>query len=177
MALPPFDPISALSGGVGLIGAGIGAYGAFKMSQDAAAKAGVEQDITRTQMSENLVKQNFSAVLARRNSLQILRNAQRAGALARSAAVSQGANFGSGYAGGQSQESAEAGYGLQGIQQRMGESNTLFGMQNTISMDQFKLAGIESSMATDQGIMGLGQGIAGGSQPAGRVLSSLFPRT
>jgi len=116
---------------------------------------------------------------ARRNSLEQFRNTQRMAARATAAATTQGAQFGSGLAGGLGQVTAQGAYNVAGLNQNLEIGENIFGLDRTISGEKLQLAKLQSdygvTSATNQGFSSLGSSLMSLSGPASRLVQGGNP--
>jgi hypothetical protein len=132
-------------GAFGGVGVGLEAAGAITSVIGASQAASIEKQ-------ENVVRRNMMETLARRKSLEALRNQQQARSMSLAAGVAQG---GGGYAGGGSSAKGGA-YGQIG-----GETGT-----NLLDLRQNVMAGeqmfnLQNKMVNAQFLTGLGSGLSG----------------
>lgn len=179
------DPITAaiaIAGmGVQLFGASQSASATSQMADLSSKEAGLSQDVTRLQGQENDQRRLAMQISARRQQTEIIRKTQMAQAQGLATGVSQGAQFGSGVAGGQAQARGEGAYNLEGVNQNLGIGESLFGLQGQITGKQVAMSGLQSQMASLQGKASTGSGISaiGGSLsnsagPLGSILGNFF---
>ncbi len=147
------DPISLAIGAVGL---GMQIFGGMGASSTAKQEAQVSQDIAKQEQQINQVKQTQMNMEAQRMQLENIRNGQRARAMGVNAAVNQGAQFGSGLAGGTAQVQDQTYFNMQGVNNAKAYSTQITGYNDLISQDKSQLASLGGTMATDQGIASLG---------------------
>lgn len=160
--LPGNDPSSGgvsqagLSAGIGLAGLGISAYGAIKGAQDAeeAAQSGIQ--IANLERQQNAQRQLAMQITGRQQQLQQIRTNQLAQAQATAAATNQGAQFGSGLAGGKAGIQDQSAANLTGINQQLDIGNQIFGLDAQISDQKMAQYKAQSDAATDSGIGALG---------------------
>lgn len=160
------DPISLAIGAVGL---GMQIFGGVSSASNASAQAKVSSDEASQEQGINNAKQQAMEVNARRSQMENVRNNQRARAQATNAAVSQGAQFGSGLQGGLAQISDETQFNMLGVNQALQTGQQIAGYNNTISSDKMQLATLGGQAATDQGISSLG----GALMKSGPVIGQL----
>lgn len=172
------EPISM---GLGLGLAAIGTVGSISSAKQEAGisqqEAAVSGDIAAQQMAQNGLRQQQMELTAKRSQMEVMRNAQRARAMAVQSGVSQGASFGSGVAGGVADATNRGNYNLLGIGQNLSLGRQNFGLENNISQDKLKMATLQSQMASAQGDAAMWQGLTsmGGSLlKAGPTLGNLF---
>lgn len=145
-----------LGAAVSAVGLGMSIFGGMEQSNVAKQQAEVSGDIAKQELGINAEKQRAMEIAGRRQQLEIIRNGQRARALAENNAVSQGAQFGSGLAGGLAQVSADTNYNLSGVDLGLMSGRTIAGFNNAISQDKIKLASLGGDAATAAGYTSLG---------------------
>lgn len=172
------DPITLAIGAAGIaaqVFGGIGgAFGANKVSalqkQEAANETAVNDQ--RAQQME---------LSNRRQQTENFRNIQRARAMGLEASVNQGAQFGSGMAGGQAQAQDQGAVNTLGLDQNLTIGRNIFALNDKISSEKADVSSVQSGMATDNAIAGFGamltkgagtmsnifQGFGGGSNSGG----------
>lgn len=156
---------SLFGGGLDLIGAGFDIYGAITGMQAANQAYGEQQQMTATEVAMNNLRQQAMQLDAGRKTIQVARETQLAKARGEAAAVNQGGsvmtgNASTGFSGGQAQATSAGAYNTLGINQDLQIGNQLFGLQNTLTMQQLALAGYQSQENNAKGWMSIGQGIA-----------------
>jgi hypothetical protein len=147
------DPFSLAISAVSL---GMQVFGAFGQASDAKAAARISKDIAAKEQGINDVKQRQMELEGRRMQMENIRNSQRARAMAESSAVNQGAQFGSGLQGGLAQIQDQTLYNMFGVNQALVGGREINEFNRGISADKMKLADVQSSSATNQGISSLG---------------------
>jgi|SRR6185312_528257 len=155
------DPISLT---LGIVGLGTSLFGGFSgasaSKQYAQQSAALSQQITQNELQQNAVRQQAMEMSARRNQLEVLRNTQRARAQGLNAAVNQGAQYGSGTAGGLAEVTNEGAFGVQGVRNELQLGESMFGLTNSLTGLRGQFAQLQSQYqsteATDQGIASLG---------------------
>ena len=175
----------AIAGGIAGIGLGIAGMseqnqGNSIQLQAAKQKADAEKQIANLEIQQDAVRQKAMEISARRQSMETLRNQQRARAMALTNASSQGAQFGSGLAGGYGQISGQSGVNLLGVSQALGAGQQMFGLNNQINQQKMGIADAStlaaqgaSQIATGQGLSKLGSSLSGSFGPI-KNLSSNF---
>ncbi len=166
-----------IGAGIAAVGLGLSLFGGA--SQASATKEyaqksyAVQQQISANENLVNDQRENAMQLNARRNSLEQFRNTQRMAARATAGAVSQGAQFGSGLAGGLGQVTAQGAYNVQGLNQNEEIGENIFGLNRTISGEKLQLAQLQSqygqTSATNQGFSSLGGSLMSLSGPASRL--------
>lgn len=160
------DPISA---SIGAIGLATSIYGMVKGSKDASQASDVQNQILATEQQENDVRNKAVHVQYQRQQIQNVRNVQRTQAMNKVAATNQGAKDGSGLAGGQAGAVAAGDWNALGASNSLQSSDQMFALDKTIGTLKQDLGNIDSSMATDKGIQGLGSSIMGSASSIGRL--------
>lgn len=153
------DPLSSLGAVTSLIGLGVQAFGGFSASADAQKAYGIQSNITGLESQLEDKRHTAMELSARRQSMEVLRNNQRMRAMATNAAVSQGAQYGSGLQGGLAQVDNQSAFNLAGINQNLQIGEEMFGINKNISGQKMMLSQTQSEMAKDQGIASLGGAI------------------
>jgi len=172
-----------IGAGIAAVGLGMSLFGGF--NQASASKEYAERSYAvQSQISanENLVNNQREIAMqlnARRNSLEQFRNTQRMAARATAAATTQGAQFGSGLAGGLGQVTAQGVYNVAGLNQNLEIGENIFGLDRTISGEKLQLAKLQSdygvTSATNQGFSSLGSSLMSLSGPASRLVQGGNP--
>lgn len=147
------EPISDI---LGVVGLGMNIFGSFSAASDAKQAAEVSQKEVGVEQQENDVRQQAMEISARRNQMETLRNAQRARAQGINSAVQQGANFGSGYQGGLSENANAERQGLRNQNWNLAQGEQMFGYDRQISGYKQQLAQIQGQEAQDQAWASLG---------------------
>lgn len=145
--------ISSIIGGIGL---GTQVLGGIMGSSAASERAEIEKNIASQEMQANSLRHTQMVLNSRRQQLEIVRNGQRARAMALNAATNQGAQFGSGLAGGYGQISGRTNNDLLSNSQNLQIGQGLFGIDNNISRYKMQLGDVQSDTSTSQGIQSLG---------------------
>jgi len=171
------DPLT-----LGLQAAGLGMqlFGAFGASEDAHKAAYINKGIAGDEQQINEQKRLQMEMAARRDQLQVMRNAQRTGARATAAAANQGALFGSGYAGGQGQITSQEAFDEQGITGNLAIGENIFSINKDISGKKMQLSDVQADQATDTALMSLGGSVvtnAGTIGNIGKYATSKIPGT
>lgn len=152
------DPLTL---GISAVGLGLQAYGSFSAAGKAKEAYNIQSQISGLESQVNLQRQNAMELSARRQSMEVFRNNQRARSMALNNATNQGASYGnsSGLAGGLAQVDSQSSFNLQGINQNLDIGRNIFGLDDKISKQKLALSGVQSSMMTDQAISQLGGSI------------------
>jgi hypothetical protein len=169
------DPLTI---GLQAVGLGMQLFGAFGASSNAHQAADINKGIAGDEQQINEQKRLQMEMSARRDQMQVMRNAQRTGARATAAAANQNALFGSGYAGGQDQITSQAAFDKQGITGNLAIGENIFSINNDISGKKMQLADVQADQATDTALMSLGGSLvtnAGTIGNIGKYASSKMP--
>lgn len=149
--------MGTIAGGFGaLAGLGLSAVGAFDQYGAAKQTAAASAQTAQLEMQQNAVRQQAMHVASRRQSMQTLRQAQQAQAQNLASATSQGAQFGSGLAGGQASASGQAGNNLLGINQNLEAGDKMFALSSQIDQQKIAMANAQSQSAFGGALGGLG---------------------
>lgn len=155
---------------VSAVGLGMNILGGSQQSEIAHQTAEASSDAARQEMGINAEKQRAMEIAGRRQQLEIIRNGQRARALAENNATNQGAQFGSGLAGGLAQISADTNYNMAGVDLGLMSGRTIAGFNDKISQDKIKIAQLGGDAASAAGLQSLG----GSVLKAGPTIGSLM---
>lgn len=155
--MPEIIPIIAIAA---TAAGGVTSYSAAKKS------ASANQDIARQEQANEALRRQAMELDARRKQMEVLRNQQRARALALSSATNQGANLGSGIEGGYGQIQGQAGTNQLGIQQGLDIGRQTFGNNAQISQDRINLASFGSEAAMGAGFSSFGNSMLSAYGPA-----------
>lgn len=163
------DPLTL---GIGAIGLGLQFFGGAEASSKAKEAYGIQANITGIEGQVNDQRRQAMELSARRQQMEIFRNQQRARSMATNAAVSQGAQFGSGLQGGLAQVDAQSNFNLQGVNENLSIGRNIFSLDDQISKQKLALSGVQGEMATAQGISTLGGSILKSSGTIGNIFGS-----
>lgn len=152
------DPLTI---GIAAVGVGMKIFGGMGASSAQSAAYAAQKDIASQEEGINAVKQQAMLVSANRSQLENFRNVQRVRAAGLNASVNQGAQFGSGIAGGQAQATDQGLFNSLGVNQAVQSGTQIFGYNNKISGDKMNIADDQSTAATDQGIANIGGALVG----------------
>jgi hypothetical protein len=141
------DPLTL---GLSAVGFGMQVFSGLSGAGHAKQAANIQKQIQQQEMAANDVRRQQFEMQNRRQTLEIFRNSQRARAQAMAVGVNQGAQFGSGVAGGQAQIYNQSLYNAQGVHQNAVLGGNLFAINNNISGYKQQLADVQGSMAEDQ---------------------------
>lgn len=132
------------------------AYGAYSQYQTSKKAAGVNQQIAAAEQNIENERHKQMVLNSRRQQVENIRNANLARSIALTTSVTQGANQGSGFFGGQAQISGMERYNSLGITQNQQIGDSIFGYNSQISQYKQQLAALGSENAFNQGISQLG---------------------
>lgn len=144
-------------------------FGGLKQADVAHQTAQVSMDVAHQEQGINDQKQQQMSLQANRMQLENFRNVQRARAQGLNAATQQGAQFGSGLAGGQGQAEDQGFFNSLGINQNLQIGQNINGLNSNISQDKIKIAGLGGQAATDQGISSLGGALISSAGALGKM--------
>jgi hypothetical protein len=159
-----------LGAGLALAGLGLSVGSAVDQSKNAQGVYQAQENITNLETQENAQRQQAMVLSANRQSLQTLRQNQQLRAQATAGAVSGGAQYSSGYQGGQQQVESEGLFNLGGINKNLEIGQNLFGLSNQINQQKLVASFYQSKMASDQGTAAIGAGISKAADPLSRLL-------
>lgn len=132
-----------ITGIAAAVGIASGIAGTATSIVGASAQGDAQQQMLGIQAKEQQQRQNLFEIEQQRKRVEDLRNAQTASSTARSRAVNQGAQFGSGLLGGLAQVQGESNYNLLGIQQNTQIGENMFGLDQQLT--QAKIASAQAS--------------------------------
>lgn len=155
---------------IGAIGLGTSLFGSLSSAGVSKQSAQLSAQNASLEGNENAVRQQAMLTNARRSQLEIVRNAQRARAMSVQTSTTQGAQYGSGAAGGAAETTNEGYFGLQGVNQQVAFGQQMFGLDATISQNKVRMAQLGGTAATDQGIASIG----GALMKSGPALGNIF---
>lgn len=131
-----------------VVGIGAAIAGTATSIAGASAQNDAQHQELAISQQENAQRQHLFEIEQQRKRVEDLRNAQQATSTARTRAVNQGAQFGSGLLGGVGQIQGESNYNILGIQQNTQIGENMFALDS--QMTQAKVASANAS--TMQGI-------------------------
>lgn len=158
-------------------GIGLSLYGTQQQVKLAKEKAGEEQAIAMDEQRAEAVRYTAMVYDARRRQLETIRNAQRARAMAVSAAVNQGVgvgstDYGSGLPGGEGQIAADAATSQKNISVNQQFGQQMFAVNSDIAGHKWKEAQISGDMAEAQGWSSLGGSLVSAAPAFGRIIGA-----
>lgn len=162
------DPLTL---GISAVGLGLQAFGGFSAASKAKEAYGIQSQISGLEGQVNDQRRTAMELSARRQSMEIFRNNQRARSLALNNATQQGASYGnsSGLPGGTAQVDAQSTFNLQGVNQNLDIGRNIFGLDDQISKQKLALSGVQSQMMTDQSVSQLGGSISKSAGTLGSI--------
>lgn len=152
------DILSVATSAVGL---GLQIFGGHKASEDASRYAqqeaqfaqqgaAIAKDEARQEQSINDLKQRQMEIEGNRTQIENIRNMQRARALGINSAVNQGAQYGSGLAGGLADTENQANFNILGVSQALGIGRGINNYNQAISYDKMQAADLRANQQTQQ---------------------------
>lgn len=165
------DPISALIAGGGMA---MQAYSAYSSAQAAKEQAKYSAANAGLEMQQDQVRRQAMELNAHRQSMEVLRNAQRARAVGLNNATTSGSQLGSGVQGGYGQISGQSGVNLLGINQNLQMGEQMFDLNAQISQNKIAMAKAGGNLATSQAVGSFGKGLAGSYGPMSAMSKSFF---
>jgi hypothetical protein len=141
---------------ISAVGLGMSIFGGLDQSSITKQQSQVSGDIATQEQGINDQKQQAMELAGRRQQLEIIRNNQRARALAENSATNQGAQFGSGLQGGLSQIADQSSFNLVGVNSALETGRNIAGYNSAISKDKIRLAQLGGQAATAGGFASLG---------------------
>lgn len=164
------DPTQAFTGAFSLAGLGMSIAGGMEVAKAEKQLAGYSQQNAGLEYQIDQQKRTMMELTAKRQSLEDFRNAQKAASLARMRATSQGAQFGSGLQGGLNEIKGQSGVNQLAIGQNLGIGENIFNYNAQIDQNKFMMAGLQTDIASGQGLASLG----GALSQSGAKLGSFF---
>lgn len=134
-------------------------FGGVEASEDSKRGAEIAKDQAKQEQGINDVKQRAMEISGRRQQLEMVRNNQRARALAENNATNQGAQFGSGIQGGLAQIQDQSLVNMQGVNFALTQGREINQFNKNISSDKMQMADVQSDLAQDQAWSSLGGSI------------------
>lgn len=150
--------------------------GANKAASASSAIAGANQQIALTEEQQDQLRAQAMEISARRQNMEILRNQQRARAMALNVATNQGAAFGSssGLGGAYGGIGGQTATNQLGLSQSLGIGRQMFALNQNIDQQRFAIAGYQGQLASAQGQMGFGNTMMGAASSAGRLANNFL---
>lgn len=162
---------SMIMAGAAVAGAATSIAGSMKSSSAAGQQAGYSMDIAAQEQKQDQLRAQAMEISASRQQTEILRNNQRARALALSNATNQGASYGStsGLKGGMGQIEGQTNFNLTGLADNLTMGRQMFGLNANISQDRIGIAKAGGQLAQGQGLSSMGSSLMGAAGAAGRL--------
>lgn len=157
--------------GLSLFGLGSNIAGNQESAQEAARQAELSKEISSNEIAINRNKKDAFEIQNRRQQIENIRNTQRARALGLNAATNQGAQLGSGLAGGQAQAVAQGGANATNLSQNAIISNWISSYNDNISALNAQMSESKGRQAAAQGQASLGSSLMSGGRTFGNLLS------
>ena len=169
--------ISAATGnwigaGIDAIGLGMQIFGGMGQSNIAGQESAVSSDEAKQEQAINDLKQQQMTLDAGRKNVQTMRQVQQAQAMNLSRATGQGAQYGSGLAGGQAAAADQGFYNALGVNQNLAIGKGINADNQLISQDKMTMASLQGSSATNQGISSLGGSLISAGNIVGKLVTT-----
>lgn len=165
------DPISIglqIAGlGMSLFGGGASLFGSKKTSE-------LQEKIANEERLANQQRLRAMELSSRRQQIQNIRNVQLQRSMALTAATAQGAQFGTGLAGGIAQVNAEGAWNELGITQNTEIGRNMFAINDRISGLKAQIGETQSEMAMYQGLGSLGGSLMKAGPTIGALTKNAF---
>lgn len=168
------DPITMMMGAMQIGGMGLSLLGtsdatraAQQISQDSQAIGGLDIQVNSQRQQQMQLQTN-------RAQLQNVRNAQMARSQALSGSVNQGANVGSGIAGGLASISGKESTNALASSQNLQIGQNIFGLDSQIDQYRMNMASMQGQQASAQGMMALGGDITKSAGPLSNIFGKAF---
>lgn len=161
--------MNPITGGLAAIGFGMQLFGGIGASRDAAKISELSRQKIGIERENESSRHEAMLLAANRSRLEIVRNNQRARAMSITAATSQGAQFGTGLAGGLAQVDNSSRENMVSNNQQLAFGNELYENNQKISDLNWESSFYQSSQATNQGMASLGGSIMGASGTIGKI--------
>ncbi len=166
------NPVGAA---LSIAGVGLSIFGGMEKTEAAQRQASIQQQMTGIEMRQDAVRRKAMELSARRQQMEVLRNAQRARSLALNNATSQGAQYGSGLQGGFGQIAGATQWNLTGIRENLNFGEQMFDLNAQLSQQKIAMAQAGGQAATAQGMSSLGTSLVGAAGPAKNLWSTFGP--
>lgn len=164
------DPLTL---GIGAIGLGLKLFNGFDAMSKSQQSYDIQSNITGLENNVNDQREKQMQLSARRQNLEIFRKTQQLKAQSLSGSVAGGTQFTSGEQGGQGEVTAEGAFNSFGVNANLEIGENIFSLNRQISAQKMALSGVQSSIATDQGIGSIGTSIMGGSDVIGKLAKGI----
>ena len=166
---------AAAEGTGAAVSLGFSAYGAYEQVEASKKENAAQIAQIGLEEQQNTLRQQMMQLTSHRQSLQNLRQAQAARALAVTDATNQGAQFGSGLQSGLGQVSGQEASNALGLSQNLQLGNQMFSLTNQI--DQQKIAYAQAQQQSQQaaGISSFGKSLGSSIGPLANLAMQVGP--
>lgn len=165
--------MAAISAAIGAVGLGTSLLGGSQASSAAKQMAGIQEEIGWKERVADATRYQQMLLNSQRQQIEIVRNGQRARALALNAATNQGAQYGSGLAGGLGQIAGQTGEQSLQVNENLGIGRDMFNNNFQISMLKNQLGQAQSDFYSAQGTQRLGASLMGTAPTIGNLTQGL----
>lgn len=152
-----------------------GIFSGITGSEDASKISNIQKQMAGVEIQENETRRNAMELTSRRQSMENVRQAQLARSMSLNAATNQGAQFGSGLAGGQASISGQTNTNQLGVNQNLQLGEKMFDYSGQMDELKMALSDAQSQAATDAGIGKLIGGLGGSMGNIGKLGGLFFP--
>lgn len=160
-----------ITGALAVVGLASSAVGTVTSMIGASEQNSAQQQMIAIQQKENAQRQNLFEIEQQRKRVEDLRNAQTATSLARSRAVNQGAQFGSGLLGGLGQVQGESNYNLLGISQNTQIGENIFSLDQQLTQAKIDSANAGTTMQMGSSLTSFGGSVINSMGTIGKLTS------
>jgi hypothetical protein len=167
------DPLTLITAGTTLAGFATSIFGGQKKTEGAQEAAAASAEQARLEQQVEAQRMSAMELDARRRQREIIRTQQKAAALGTAAAVSQGAEGGSGLQGGLAGIMGQTGVNLLGVTQNLEIGRNIFGINAQISQQKIRAAQAGAKMAEGQGLQQLGGALVSSGPNFAKVATSI----
>lgn len=161
------DPVTL---GIQAVGLGLKLFGGSEAASDASQVANLSSNNANLEGQVVQQRQQAMVLSARRQNLEIFRRTQQAQAQGLASATGQGAQFGSGYQGGQADTMSQGMFNAQGVNQNLQIGQNIFGIEGKESSNNAQIAQLKGQQATAEGMSSLG----GSLLTSGATIGNIF---
>lgn len=160
-----------------VIGAGAAIYGTVKQNKAAKQQAAAQQQQIQAEQQAEALRRQQMELEARRRQREIIRNQQKARAMALATSTNQGAALGSGLQGGYGQIAGDAGTQQLNTAQNLMIGRGIFDANVGVSNAKMAYASASSDMATGRTISSLGGTIMSLGPTLKNIGGGYFPQS
>lgn len=146
-----------------------GGAGAFASISGSRRQAEAQQQEIEAQQKQEALRRKAMELDARRRSVEVLRNQQRARSLALATSTAQGASLGSGLQGGYGQIAGQSNTNLLGISQGLQTGEANFDLNSQISAARMNMASAGAQVALGAGLSSFGSSLMNASSTFNRI--------